>query len=48
VKRRHRNLHPWLWLLTAGASTAILIAALAGRTDPTPDQPTPARAGSNP
>lgn len=39
MKRAHRSVHPWLWMLTGAASVAVLIIAVWTKTDPTPDQP---------
>lgn len=41
MKKQHRSVHPWLWMLTATVSLAVLAWAVLNRTDPTPDQPAP-------
>lgn len=41
MKKQHRSVHPWLWMMTAAVSLAVLAWAVLNRTDPTPDQPAP-------
>ncbi len=41
MRKQHRSVHPWLWVVTAMVSLSVLAWAVLNRTDPTPDQPAP-------
>lgn len=41
MRKQHRSVHPWLWVVTAMVSLTLLVWAVLNRTDPTPDQPAP-------